>query len=955
MNVHRPHRTIGALLVAAAFAGAGLPAGASPPDAAVPRSAAVTTTDGPDSTDDSGTRERYEVHDHRWPDTADGVARADDLTRRVTDAGGTVLHATPTGLVLAELTDDARRALAGQPSITVRAPFELDVTPLPPDGAPTVRLASTPDHVRVTGADAWHAAGRTGRGVRVGVIDVFHVPTFWDTTTMGPRPVSGTTARCWDRGRDCTSEFFTGTARPGDDHGPAVVEVIRSMAPEAEILIARASTESDYYAVVDWFLANGVTIVNRSLGSRFDGPGDGSGVLTSVANYAGDRGIVWVNSAGNNADGRYYRHPVRLVGDRVAFGPSGTDTWLRFTGCVTPGGVRWAGDWALPPAQRTDYDVFLHDAPIGSPASGRVIASSTLRQRNGAPPLEVITGSRCPAPGRAFYLEVRRVAGTPEGDVLEIIDFADGIAAHTQARYSAAVPVVDSRHPAVLGVGAVDPPLGGRVAAYSSQGPTNDGRIVPDLVAPAGADSVTFGETFSGTSASAPVVAGAAALLREARITADARSLADLIRHSVVDRGPRGRDLVHGTGELRLPAPPRGITPAAPASYVPLPAPTRILDTRPSSAVGPANLIGDRWPGRIVDLPVGSIPGIAVARVTAVAANVTLVDSTQPGFVQAFPTGAATLGGFSNLNADAPGQTRPNFSIIPVSPDGRFSVYSTTGGDLVVDVLGVFEESADPTRAGRLVSLPSARRVLDTRDLGRRVRTGEQATIPLPTGVDPREVAALVVNVTATETIGTGYVQALPFGRDRDIGQTSTLNLVTGLTVANTVIVPAEARGARLYAQLGVGGSVHLIADVTGYITSDAAPASTRGRFVAVRPGRSLDTRRTGPILGARSTVDVSGRSTPGVTLPSGVSSVAWNLTVTGTVAPGYLRAWPAGAAEPPTSAINWIAPGATLANAAIVAPNADGVLRIRGNPGVPLTTGWPLTHVVVDLFGYFT
>lgn len=840
----------------------------------------------------------------------------------------------------------------------------LDVRPPPrPDTgigrADTfVRTTSDTDHVAITGGDDWHAAGLTGAGVRVGVIDFFNLPAYWDTDRMGPEPVPGVTARCIEFGADCSAQFFAPAPSPGDDHGPAVVEIIKAMAPDAEIFIGRAATESDYYALIDWFADNDVRIVNRSLGSRYDGPGDGRGALTAVADYAVGRNITWINSAGNNGVGRYYRHTVRMSGEYVAFGASGTDTFLPFTGCIAPGGVRWANDWDLPAEQRTDYDVFLYRSPIGNPDAGQVVASSTFRQTQGAPPLEVLgTTSACPPAGSQFYLRVQLVAGSPAGDVLEILDYADGFAAHTQAPYSAATPVVDSRSAGVVAVGAIDPPDSGTIGVYSSQGPTNDGRIAPDVSAPAGADSVTFGTSFSGTSASAPVVAGGAALLLGAGLAADARSLGDLVRHLVVDRGPAGRDATYGTGEFRLPAPPQAPV-AEPSSYVPLDAPTRVLDTRPTAAIGPAALIGDRWPGRIVDLPVEVIPGASddgdTGSVTAVVANVTVVGADRAGFTQAFPTNGATLAGFSNSNVDSQGQTRPNFMVIPVGLDGTFSIYSTSGGHLLVDVLGTFRRASETVSAGRLVSLPAADRVLDTREGGTPVATGQQVSFDVPSELDPTQVSALVVNLTATQTVGAGFVQAFPGGRVDEIGRTSTLNLAAGATSANTVIVPVTADGVGLHVDLGAGGSAHLIADVTGYITSGAAPSSTTGRFVPVRPGRAFDSRGLGAPLASGATADVRAGEVPSVSLPASSTAVVWNLTATGTAQPGFLRGWPADGAEPPTSALNWTVPGTTVANAAILAPSADGVLRIRVDAG-PLATGAPLTHVIADVFGYFT
>ncbi len=237
--------------------------------------------------------------------------------------------------------------------------------------------------VELINADAWHTAGIDGSGVRIGVIDFFDVDRYWDESEHGPRPVAHATAICFDSGADCTADFFDGVDEGGEDHGVAVVETILDVAPGAEILIGQALTVDDYRRLVDWFIERDVDVISRSLGSRYDGPGDGRGPLDEVAADAVDRGILWVNSAGNNGRSKYYRHPVRLLGDRVAFGPSGDETFLRFTGCIALGGIRWAHDWDLPPSQRTDYDAYLWESPTGDPTGGSIVDSSRQRQRFG--------------------------------------------------------------------------------------------------------------------------------------------------------------------------------------------------------------------------------------------------------------------------------------------------------------------------------------------------------------------------------------------------------------------------------------------------------------------------------------------------------------------------------------------------------------------------------------------
>ena len=60
------------------------------------------------------------------------------------------------------------------------------------------------------------------------------------------------------------------------------------------------------------------------------------GRLDEVVSEAVSQGILWVNSGGNNGQERYYRHPVRLAGDRQV---ADARTAVVGVGGGTPSGV----------------------------------------------------------------------------------------------------------------------------------------------------------------------------------------------------------------------------------------------------------------------------------------------------------------------------------------------------------------------------------------------------------------------------------------------------------------------------------------------------------------------------------------------------------------------------------------------------------------------------------------
>lgn len=209
-------------------------------------------------------------------------------------------------------------------------------------------------------------------------------------------------------------------------------------------------------------------------------------------------------------------------------------------------------------------------------------------------------------------------------------------------------------------------------------------------------------------------------------------------------------------------------------------------------------------------------------------------------------------------------------------------------------------------------------------------------------GIAAAHVSTVVLNLTVTNPTAAAYVTVWPSGVPQP--PSSNLNFGPGQTVANLVTVEVGIGGNVSIALSG--GAADLVADVAGWY--DDGTEVSGSTYVGVSPARVLDTR-TGngaPIgalhAGSPSTVQVAGRWGVPAT---GVDAVIVNITATNSSSGSFLTAWPAGAAMPNVSNVNFGA-GQTVPNLAIVKLSADGRLEIANAQGS--------TDVVIDVEGWF-
>lgn len=380
---------------------------------------------------------------------------------------------------------------------------------------------------------------------------------------------------------------------------------------------------------------------------------------------------------------------------------------------------------------------------------------------------------------------------------------------------------------------------------------------------------------------------------------------------------------------------------SATSAYVALPTAQRLLDTRQSAPLDKDNTIS-------VSVT-GEAPLPAAGTVVAAVINLTVTERAGVGFWTVWPH-ASGRPDASNLNIDEirsiTGGAIPNLVTVPVGADGIVDIYTSGGGNVIVDLLGYYTPAASAT-AGRFQALPAPSRILDTR----RVATffpGETRSFTVPGAAG---ASAVAINLTAV-TNNAGYWQVYPQGGA--VPATSNLNSPSGPngTIANQAVVTVDAAGAiSIYSE--AGGD--LIIDLVGTFTGAGAPDSTEGLFVPMTsPTRIVDTRNPAlnPLGGTTRALPGWKFEVPVSTIAAigrpDVSAVVLNATTLDTQTIGYITVGTAGSiaptATPTTSTMNVVRPAQTLANHAIVPVSTRG-FSVYTEPG---------GNLIADLAGYY-
>ena len=333
-------------------------------------------------------------------------------------------------------------------------------------------------------------------------------------------------------------------------------------------------------------------------------------------------------------------------------------------------------------------------------------------------------------------------------------------------------------------------------------------------------------------------------------------------------------------------------------------------------------------------------PQLTVTRTGALSISVDPANSTDPWGIDTYDVDFGDNSSSGSVNAGTTSITHT------YAQAGTYTITLTlqdAGGDNA-------QTTTTYTTSGSKFTAAGPTRILDTRKgLGApeaKVTDGHDIVVKVAgVGSIPSDATAVAINLTATDTVGNGFVTGEP--SISSVGTPSNLNFTAGQTVANNAILPVDANGDITLSVSGTTTSTaaDLIGDVTGYFSltsGDGYSPVTLDRLLDTRKGLGAPAAK----IAANSGVPVSIAGADSI--PSGVSAVAVHVTVVDTTGNGWIAAEADGAGTPSTSILNYLK-GQTVSNTVIVPVAADGKIELYNGGGSTSV------DLLADVTGYFS
>ena len=475
-----------------------------------------------------------------------------------------------------------------EPASQSSADFPHEMARQSYSGQPNTAQQTSPTTVIPDGVDAWHAAGFTGTGVKIGILDSNFGGLLDQLSTAQLARIQG---YCFTEDADNDGELDVvttslapcqetapGTTGRTSGHGTRVLQTVMLISPDATFYISNPPRSAEVRKAVEWMQEQPVEVINMSIGYPWDGPGDGTAIadrpsefpLIQTANIAIAGSALWVNAAGNNQKSTWFKRTPRFPNNYLDMqgGPTSADDCneISLTEDDKPRfNLRWKDNWpaapsAAGPATDLVLELFEQDGDQLSPTDG-----TSDKRQNGASdqyPTEIMrftveeTGTHC--------VKVRLRSGSaPSWVQIQEMLLEEAFADRPNGGEASIANPAESNNRGLLAVGSTFTDGTEHILTdFTSYGPLPEqaypnGPIKPDLVADGQVMAGGFLIT-EGTSFAAPKVAGLAALIRQASSHQaemdEPEEIAEYLRRHAV-RPTRGSINQWGHGSATLPEP----------------------------------------------------------------------------------------------------------------------------------------------------------------------------------------------------------------------------------------------------------------------------------------------------------------------------------------------------------------------------------------------------------------
>lgn len=337
-------------------------------------------------------------------------------------------------------------------------------------------------------------------------------------------------------------KLYNASYSQAERHGTACAELIADVAPNVTLYLfglEGAASEEDFLEVIQEIskLDRKIDIVSCS--SDFDvGLFDGEDEICKAISNLTARGTIWINSAGSG--GQSHWSGQFQDADEDDFNEFAVDDeTIEFAaerGDLITATLSWNDSSSR---AVNDFDLYII-APDGSSAVSRYDQKGIYGQR----PVEFawkvanVNGN--------YSIKIKKYKSSGSNVTFQLLTSHD-LGEHNVESSSLAII---ASCPDVIAVGAVDWATM-QIESFSPRGPTIDGRIKPDLVAPTNVTTSSYlPDMFNGTSSSAPYVAAMMALVMEkyGKSGMTARDMLQLLLDNALDLGPPGVDNTYGYG-----------------------------------------------------------------------------------------------------------------------------------------------------------------------------------------------------------------------------------------------------------------------------------------------------------------------------------------------------------------------------------------------------------------------